>query len=56
MKKMIAKIIENDNINIFEKELNKYLNDGYYVESSSCNSRTWKAILTKEVELDEGIN
>jgi hypothetical protein len=43
MKKCI--ILEMENSQIFEKIMNNYLDDGYKVESSSCNSRYYKAIL-----------
>ncbi len=35
----------NGNSKDFEKAMNDYLDDGYKVESSSCNSRYYKAIL-----------
>lgn len=38
-------IIEIENSKNFEEKMNKYLNDGYKVESSSCNSKYYKAIL-----------
>lgn len=32
----------------FEEEVSKFLNEGYEISSSSCNSsRDWKAILVK---------
>lgn len=38
-------ILEMENSNDFENAMNDYLGDGYKVESSSCNSRYYKAIL-----------
>lgn len=38
-------ILEMENSKDFEKVMNYYLDDGYKVESSSCNSRYYKAIL-----------
>lgn len=43
MKKCV--ILEMENSNDFEKAMNDYIDDGYKVESSSCNSRYYKAIL-----------
>lgn len=43
MKKCV--ILEMENCKDFEKVMNDYLDDGYKVESSSCNSRYYKAIL-----------
>lgn len=43
MKKCI--ILEMENSKYFEKAMNDYIYDGYKVESSSCNSRYYKAIL-----------
>ena len=43
MKKCI--ILEMENSKYFEKAMNDYIDDGYKVESSSCNSRYYKAIL-----------
>lgn len=33
----------------FENAMNTYLNAGYKIEASSCNSKYYKAILTKDV-------
>lgn len=38
-------ILEMENSNDFENAMNDYLDDGYKVEPSSCNSRYYKAIL-----------
>ncbi len=38
-------ILEMENSNDFENAMNDYLDDGYKVESSSCNSRYYKVIL-----------
>lgn len=43
MKKCV--ILEMENSKDFENAMNDYLDDGYKVESSSCNSRYYKAIL-----------
>ena len=43
MKKCV--ILEMENSNDFENAMNVYLYDGYKVESSSCNSIYYKAIL-----------
>lgn len=40
--------ISEANEKYYEIALNDYLNDGYKISASSCNSRTWKAILVKE--------
>lgn len=39
-------VIETDFADVFELNMNKYLSRGYKVESSSCNSKLYKAILT----------
>lgn len=41
-------VVEETNSETFEDFVNDYLNDGYKISASSCNSRTWKAILVKE--------
>lgn len=38
-------ILEMENSNDFENAVDDYLEAGYKVESSSCNSRYYKAIL-----------
>mgnify|MGYP000102477141 FL=1 len=43
MKKCV--ILEMENSKDFERAMNDYLDDGYKVESSSCNSRYYKATL-----------
>ena len=43
MKKCV--ILEMENGKDFEKAMNDYVDDGYKVEASSCNSRYYKAIL-----------
>lgn len=46
MKKCV--ILEMENSRDFEKVMNDYLDAGYKVESSSCNSRYYKAILVSK--------
>ncbi|MBR9961134.1 hypothetical protein [Anaerostipes sp. Marseille-Q3525] len=41
-------VVEETNSETFEDFVNDYLNDGYKISASSCNSKTWKAILVKE--------
>lgn len=41
-------VVEEANSETFEDFVNDYLNDGYKISASSCNSKTWKAILIKE--------
>lgn len=41
-------VVEEANSETFEDFVNDYLNDGYKISASSCNSKTWKAILVKE--------
>lgn len=48
MKKCV--ILEMENNNDFENAMNDYLDTGYKVESSSCNSRYYKAILVLKEE------
>ena len=48
MKKCV--ILEMENSNDFENAINDYLDAGYKVESSSCNSRYYKAILVLKEE------
>lgn len=38
-------VIESENLKSFEDSMNKYLEEGYKVDSSSCNSSQYKAIL-----------
>lgn len=38
-------VIETDSADSFEDSMNKFLSQGYKVESSSCNSKLYKAIL-----------
>lgn len=38
-------VIESDSAKDYEDTMNKLLNDGYRIESSSCNSKLYKAIL-----------
>ena len=47
-----AIVIEECNSNDFANILNSYLETGYKIESSSCNSKTWKTILIKDVDKD----
>ena len=46
MKKCI--VLEMESKADFEKSMNDYLSDGYKVETSSCNSKYYKAILILE--------
>ena len=48
MKKCV--ILEMENSKDFEEAMNDYLDDGYKVESSSCNSRYYTAILVLKEE------
>ena len=41
-------VIEESNAEKFKNCLNDYLNNGYKISASLCNSRTWKAILVRE--------
>lgn len=41
-------ILEIENKVDFENKMNKYLDKGYKIESSSCNSKYYKAILILE--------
>lgn len=43
-------ILEMENCKDFENKMNKYLSKGYKVESSSCNSKYYKAILVLDEE------
>lgn len=38
-------ILEMENNKDFEKAMNDYIDEGYKIESNSCNSRYYKAIL-----------
>ena len=42
--------IEEENRIEFEDTLNDYLKHEYSIESSSCNCKTWKAILIKNTQ------
>lgn len=46
MKKCV--VIETDLPNVFEDMMNDCLSKGYKIESSSCNSKYYKAILVLE--------
>lgn len=46
MKKCV--VVETDLPNVFEDIMNDYLSKGYKIESSSCNSKYYKAILILE--------
>lgn len=48
MKKCV--VLEMENHIAFENRINDYLSDGYKVESSSCNSKYYKAILILKEE------
>lgn len=48
MKKCI--VLEMESKIDFEKSMNDYLSIGYKVETSSCNSKYYKAILILEEE------
>ena len=41
-------VVEEANSEKFKNCVDNYLKDDYKISSSSCNSRTWKAILVKE--------
>lgn len=43
-------ILEVEDCKDFENMMNKYLSKGYKIESSSCNSRYYKAILVLDEE------
>lgn len=47
-------VVEETNFETFEDFVNDYLNDGYKISASSCNSKTWKAILVREDNEQEG--
>ena len=38
-------VLEMENCNDFQRIMNEYLNLGFKVEASSCNSKYYKAIL-----------
>ncbi len=44
---MKSVVLEIDDRTRFERELNKYLNLGYEIASSACNSSFYRAILVK---------
>lgn len=46
MKKCV--VLEMENKADFENKMNEYLSSGYKVETSSCNSKYYKAILVLE--------
>lgn len=48
MKKCV--ILEMENSKYFETAINNYIDVGYKVESTSCNSRYYKAILVLKEE------
>ena len=41
-------IVEESNSEKFKNCVDNYLDKGYKISASSCNSKTWKAILVKE--------
>lgn len=43
-------VIETDIAKSFEEAMNKFLNEGYKIASSSCNSKYYKAILILDEE------
>lgn len=48
-------VLEIENVDHFQHQLNKYMLDGYKIESSSCNGKYYRAILVldlKETEKD----
>lgn len=48
MKKCV--ILEIEDKADFENQLNKYISSGYKIESSSCNSKYYKAILVFDID------
>lgn len=51
----ICIILESEDVKDFEAKMNKYLYDGYEIETSSCNSKHYKAILVKLSKRYEGL-
>ena len=43
-------ILEIEDKADFENQLNKYISSGYKIESSSCNSKYYKAILVFDID------
>lgn len=41
-------VVEESDSEKFKNCVDNYLNKGYKISASSCNSKTWKAILVKE--------
>lgn len=41
-------VVEESNSEKFKNCVDNYLDVGYKISSSSCNSKTWKAILVRE--------
>lgn len=41
-------VVEEENSEKFKNCVDNYLDAGYKISTSSCNSKTWKAILVKE--------
>lgn len=41
-------VVEEENSEKFKNCVDNYLDVGYKISSSSCNSKTWKAILVRE--------
>ncbi len=41
-------VVEESNSEKFKNCVDSYLDEGYKISSSSCNSKTWKAILVRE--------
>jgi hypothetical protein len=46
-------VLEIENVDHFQYQLNKYLLDGYKIESSSCNGKYYRAILVLDLEETE---
>jgi hypothetical protein len=46
-------VLEIENVDHFQSQLNKYLLDGYKIESSSCNGKYYRAILVLDLEETE---
>ena len=46
-------VLEIENVNSFQYQLNKYLLDGYKVNSSSCNGKFYRAILILEETVND---
>lgn len=41
-------VVEESNSEKFKNCVDNYLDEGYKISASSCNSKTWKAILVRE--------